>query len=408
MSGKTVYLNISGFELPIRYAAGGTIRQHERRRRRTYREETAPLTTKMVDCRRPALPALAELDGRQILLLQAYPDRHVTALGAQRRCFGHGADRRVGTHLERFDFLLLLLLPALLKAMATACFCGLPAFISVLMFELTVLRDDPFLSGMEVSLDLDHVEQIEEDDCDDGNAEQPQYDSRAWSDLLCERALFAPESVLDAADGVAETRRAVEAEGRRCILLSGDVADADFCKDAVERTVGELGKLDILVNNAAFQEHVNSFEELTDEHFDRTIKTNLYGYFFMAKAAVPHMQYGSAIVMTGSVTGLLGNKDLLDYSMTKGGIHAFTRSLATHLVDRGIRVNAVAPGPVWTPLNPADKSAERVTKFGADTPMKRPAQPEEIAPAFVFLAAPSCSSYITGEVLPIIGGYSGG
>jgi NAD(P)-dependent dehydrogenase (short-subunit alcohol dehydrogenase family) len=205
-----------------------------------------------------------------------------------------------------------------------------------------------------------------------------------------------------------ETKQAVEKEGRRCITISGDVADPEFCKEAVTQTTKQLGRLDVLVNNAAFQEHVKDFDELTEAHFDRTIKTNLYGYFYMAKAAVPHMRPGSAIVMTGSVTGLLGNKNLLDYSMTKGGIHAFVRSLATHLIDKGIRVNAVAPGPVWTPLNPADRDAESVSKFGSRTPMKRPAQPEEIAPAFVFLAAPSCSSYITGEILPIIGGYSGG
>jgi NAD(P)-dependent dehydrogenase (short-subunit alcohol dehydrogenase family) len=204
------------------------------------------------------------------------------------------------------------------------------------------------------------------------------------------------------------TQRAVEAEGRKCVLVAGDVTKRAFCKHAIEKAVEEFGKLDVLVNNAAFQLHVSRFEDLTETHFDKTLKTNLYGYFHMAQEAVRYLPYGGAIVNTGSVTGIEGNKDLLDYSMTKGGIHAFTRSLGTHLIPQGIRVNAVAPGPVWTPLNPADKKAKDVTKFGATTPMKRPAQPEEIAPAYVFLASAQCSSYITGEILPIIGGYSGG
>ncbi len=204
------------------------------------------------------------------------------------------------------------------------------------------------------------------------------------------------------------TKKAVEAEGRKCLLLSGDVTDRGFCRGAVKKTVKQFGKLDVLVNNAAFQLHVSRFEDLTEEHFDKTLKTNLYGYFHMAQEAVLHMPYGSAIVNTGSVTGIEGSKFLLDYSLTKGGIHTFTRSLAGLLIPKGIRVNAVAPGPVWTPLNPADKAAEDVSKFGTTTPMKRPAQPEEIAPAYVFLASPHCSSYITGEILPVIGGYGGG
>lgn len=205
-----------------------------------------------------------------------------------------------------------------------------------------------------------------------------------------------------------QTRLAVADEGKECLLISGDIKNREFCADAVAQVVEKFGRVDVLVNNAAFQLHVDRFEDLTEEHFDRTLKTNLYGMFHMSQEVVPHMKSGSTIVNNGSVTGLMGNKALLDYSMTKGGIHAFTRSLATHLLPRGIRVNAVAPGPVWTPLNPADQEADKVAEFGSTTPMKRPAQPEEIAPAFVFLASPQMSSYITGEILPVIGGYGGG
>jgi NAD(P)-dependent dehydrogenase (short-subunit alcohol dehydrogenase family) len=225
--------------------------------------------------------------------------------------------------------------------------------------------------------------------------------------------LFAREGAdvaivyLNEHDDAKETCTAVEREGRRCIAISGDVRDYTFCEDAVKHTIDTFGHLDILVNNAAFQEHAKSIEELTVEHFDMTVRTNLYGYFHLSKASIPHLKRGSAIINTGSETGLFGSPGLLDYSATKGAIHAFTKSLATNLIEKGIRVNVVAPGPVWTPLNPADRSESEVPQFGSGTDMKRPAQPEEIAPAYVFLAAPCCSSYITGIELPIMGGVHG-
>ncbi|WP_334190378.1 SDR family oxidoreductase [Noviherbaspirillum sp.] len=204
-----------------------------------------------------------------------------------------------------------------------------------------------------------------------------------------------------------ETRRCVEKEGRRCLLIAGDVRDASFCNDAVRQTVAAFGRLDVLVNNAAFQEHAMALEDITDEHFDMTIRTNLYGYFHMARAALPEMKPGASIINSGSETGIFGHQMLLDYSATKGAIHAFTKALATNVAPRGIRVNAVAPGPVWTPLNPADQPVEQVKTFGQSTDMKRPAQPEELSPAYVFLASPVCASYITGIVLPVMGGVTG-
>ena len=201
-----------------------------------------------------------------------------------------------------------------------------------------------------------------------------------------------------------ETKRAVEAEGRRAILLPGDVSDSRYAEEAVHETVTQLGSLDILVNNAAYQQHQLSLLDITDEQLERTFRTNIFGYFYMARAALEHLGEGGVIINTGSVTGIDGSGELLDYASTKGAIHAFSKSLAQNVLDKGIRVNCVAPGPVWTPLNPADVDADEASTFGADVPMKRPAQPEELAPAYVFLAAPSDSSYITGEVLHVFGG----
>ena len=200
-----------------------------------------------------------------------------------------------------------------------------------------------------------------------------------------------------------ETKAAVEKEGRRCLLLPGDVTSPQFCRDAVERTVKEYGRLDVLVNNAAYQEEQERPEDISDEQFEKTFRTNIYGYFYMARAALAYLPAGGAIVNCGSITGLQGHKNLMDYAATKGAIHALTKSLAQNLVERKVRVNCVAPGPIWTPFIPST-SAEKAAQHGAKTPMGRPGQPEEVAPAFVFFASEADSSYITGEVLTLLGG----
>ena len=213
---------------------------------------------------------------------------------------------------------------------------------------------------------------------------------------------FLPQEQSDAD----ETRKAIEDAGGKCLAIPGDLTDAAFCVDVVERTVREFGKLDILVSNAAHQNRKKTLQEVTDEEFDRTFKTNVYAYFRLARAALKHMKPGASIIATSSETGIFGSKQLPDYSATKGAINAFTKALAQNVLDKGIRVNAVAPGPVWTPLNPSDAglSAEDVAKFGSQSPMGRPAQPEELAPAYVFLASNADSSYITGTVLQVMGG----
>lgn len=201
-----------------------------------------------------------------------------------------------------------------------------------------------------------------------------------------------------------ETARAIHAEGRKSLLLPGDVTDVSFCQSAVKQTIERFGKLNILVNNAAYQQTHDRLEDISDKEWELTFRTNIFGYFYMAKAALGFMTEGATIINCGSITGLEGNKTLIDYASTKGAIHAFTKSLALNLAERKIRVNCVSPGPIWTVLQPVSKPAERVAKHGVDTPMQRPGQPEEVAPAFVFFASNADSSYISGEVLTVLGG----
>ena len=208
---------------------------------------------------------------------------------------------------------------------------------------------------------------------------------------------------LDEHEDAKETQRRVETKGRRCLLIPGDVGQEELCREAVERTVRELGRLDVVVNNAAEQHEQQKLEDISAEQLERTFRTNIFSQFFITKAALRHLKEGSTVINTTSVTAYRGSSHLLDYASTKGAIVAFTRSLSTNLAERKIRVNAVAPGPIWTPLIPASFDEEKVKSFGKDVPLGRPGQPEEVAPCFVFLASDD-SSYMTGQVLHPNGG----
>jgi NAD(P)-dependent dehydrogenase (short-subunit alcohol dehydrogenase family) len=209
---------------------------------------------------------------------------------------------------------------------------------------------------------------------------------------------------LDESEDAEDTKRRIEAEGRRAIAIAGDIGDPQFCQDAVKRVVGEFGKLDILVNNAAEQHVCQDFAEIPTEQVERTFRTNIFGQMWMAKAALPHLKGGSSIINTTSVTAYQGNPMLIDYASTKGAIVAFTRSLAKSLSEKGIRVNAVAPGPIWTPLIPASFDAEKTAEHGKGAGMGRAGQPDEVAPSYIFLASNADSSYISGQVLHPNGG----
>ncbi len=200
-----------------------------------------------------------------------------------------------------------------------------------------------------------------------------------------------------------QVKEDVEALGRKALLIRGDVGDPEFCREAVERVVDELGRLDVLVNNAAEQHDAHTLEEISDEQLEKTFRTNVFSQFYLTRAALPHLGEGATIINSTSITAYRGSPHLMDYAATKGAILAFTRSLATNLAGRGIRVNAVAPGPIWTPLIPASFPAEEVADFGADQPLGRPGQPEEVAPAYVYLASQD-SSYVTGQTIHVNGG----